>query len=155
MIEVKLLHYTFQFRRLSWKEEFALKFGKEDPRRVTLAASLDNVSGMKISSFSDALKILKSIPTAVLERAYIIYRYKLPKSKIFSTTYLYKAPDPLTHNKKVFEDEEQKEEVIDVIHRQMESTFGRKELQEQQNLEKEILDKSNKRGAVVKGESNE
>jgi hypothetical protein len=148
MIEVKLLHYTFQFRRMTWREEFALKFGKEDPRKVTLAASLDNVSGLKIDKIEDALRIFKTIPEAVLQRAYIIYRYKLPKTRIFSTRELYKAPEPVKHQVRVQEIEEKQEEAVDVLHRQMEATFGRKDLQEQRELEAEILKKSDKRGAV-------
>lgn len=150
MIEVKLLHYTFRFRHLSWREEFALKFGKEDPRRVTLAAALDNISGLKIEKTVDAVRIFKTIPEAVLQRAYIIYRYKLPKTRIFSTRDLYRAPDPSKHTGKIQEIETQREETADVLHRQMEATFGRQELQEQRELESEILKKSGKRGAIKK-----
>jgi hypothetical protein len=150
MIEVKLLHYTFQFRRLTWREEFTLKFGNEDPRRITLAAALDNVSGLKIEKFEDALKIFKPIPTSVLQRAYIIYRYKLPKARLFTTRDLYKAPEPTVHAVRVQEAEDQQEEAVDTLHRQMEATFGRKDLQEQRDLENEILRKSGKRGAIRK-----
>jgi len=149
MIEVKLLNYIFQFRRLSWREEFALKFGKEDPRKVTLATALDNVSGTK-TNFEDAMRILSSIPPAVLERAYIIYRYKLPKARIFSTRHLYKAPEPLTVVRRVEEEEAQLEETVDTLHRRMESTFGKQELKEQRELEQVILKRSEHRGAVKK-----
>jgi hypothetical protein len=155
MIEISLLHYTFQFRRLAWREEFSIKFGKEDPRRVTLATALDNVSGLKINSVDEALKIFKSIPNAVLERAYIIYRYKLPKTRIFSTRDLYKAPEPNAHIEKIQEVQSQEEEAADTLHRQMEATFGHKDLQEQRELESEILRKSNKRGAMRKAPDEE
>jgi hypothetical protein len=150
MIEVKLLDYAFQFRRLSWREEFRMKFGGEDPRRIVLATALDNVSGLKIETLEDAMKVLKSIPEAVLQRAYIIYRYKLPKTRIFSTQNLYKAPEPAEHFGKIQKIEEEKEEAMDVLHRQMEATFGRQELQEQRELEGEILARSGHRGAIKK-----
>jgi hypothetical protein len=144
MIEVKLLKYVFQFRRLSWREEFALKFGKEDPRKVTLAAALDNVSGTK-TTFEDAMRIFGTIPPAVMQRAYIIYRYKLPKARIFSTRHLYKAPEPLVVMRRVEEEETQQDQAADALHRQMENTFGREELKEQQNLEREIFRKADPR----------
>jgi len=154
MIEVKLLHYIFQFRRLSWREEFILKFGREDPRKVILSTALDNISGLKISTVDEAMRIFCTIPEAVLRRIYIIYRYKLPKTRIFSTRDLYKAPEPSVYVGKIQQFEDQREEALDVLHSQMESTFGRKELREQRELESEILKKSEKRGAVRK-ETNE
>ncbi len=149
MIEVQLLNYIFQFRQLTWREKFALKFGKEDPQKIILAAALDNVSGTK-TTFEEAMRIFQKIPPAVLRRAYIIYRYKLPKARIFSTRDLYKAPEPLTFNRRAVETEQQREDAVDVVRRQMETTFGRQEVAEQAAVEAEILKKSEHRGAIPK-----
>jgi hypothetical protein len=146
-VEIKILKYTFNFRRLSWREEFSMKFEpKENRLSNVLAHALVDVSGMRVGSVQDAKKLLKQIPTSIIDRMYIIYKGSQPEPKNFSTMGLYRAPEPRKFMGKITKEAEQREEVIDKVEREMAAKFGTKELQEARATEREMLRKSGGRG---------
>jgi hypothetical protein len=62
-VEIPLNSFKYRFRRLSWEDEFQIKFpAGEDQRLIFLSHALHNVSGMRITSKEDAHTILKQIP---------------------------------------------------------------------------------------------
>ncbi len=81
-VEVKLLKYTFQFKRLRWREEFAIKFPpKASPQRIILAHALLEVSGIKPKTSDEAIKVMDAIPMAIVERVFSIWRGTFPPAR--------------------------------------------------------------------------
>ena len=146
-VEVKLLQYTFHFRKLTWREEFGIKFEpKENRLRTVLAHALADISGYQIKSIDDAKKVLNQIPTSIISRAFIIYKGSLPNEHRFSTLGLYKAPEAAKYQKKIMESEQEREAVMDRVEQEMASKFGTKELMENRRLENQMLRNSKGRG---------
>jgi hypothetical protein len=146
-VEVKLLKYTLRFRQLSWREELSLKFPEKEDRRCTLLAhALADVSGLKVTSPEDALKVMKTLPESVIHRVFIVYRGSFPPPRIFTTTGLFKAPEP-NHVSRLFEEEEEKrDQTMDKVEEEMRQKFGSKELEETKEVERQMLRNSKMRG---------
>src|SRR5258708_26448553 len=103
-VEVKLLNYNFLFRPMCWREEFKIESGPDVGRlRSTLAHALVEISGLKVESIADALRVMEAIPSAVLYRIFLIYRGSLPAPRLFKTVGLYHAPEPSRLVKKIQE----------------------------------------------------
>lgn len=148
-VEVKLLHYKFRFRKLSWREESHLEIppGK-NPMRVVLAHALEEVSGLPVKSVKEAVKVFAAMPSPVVSRVYRIYKGLLPPSRRFETAGLYCAPEPSIYAKRVMEEEDVIDQASDKVMRQMEQSFGKKELEEAAEVDRQILKASKLRGAV-------
>jgi hypothetical protein len=148
-VEVKLLNYSFLFRALTWREELSIKYPeKEDRRRVILGHALHEVSGLPVKTADEGLKLMKALPEPVIARAFIVYRGSLALPRIFTTTGLFQAPLP-NRVAAVFEAEEQKrEEIMDKVEAEMAAKFGRKELMETREIERQMLKNSKMRGAT-------
>lgn len=148
-IEVKLLQYTFHFRKMTWREEFGINYPKDVSRiKIYLASALSDISGLKVTSLEDALRVLAPIPVSVIQRVYIIYRGSLPEPHLFSTVGLYKAPEPKHMRVKFLEAEQETERVMDRVEKEMEEKFGRKELEEARELERQMAKNSKLRGVT-------
>jgi hypothetical protein len=147
LIEVILTNFRFQFRRLYWKEEFALQAKGRDERRVLLAAALVEISGLKVNSFDEAYRVLEALPMPILHRVFIIYKGKQPGTRQFTTRNLYKAPNPAAYGTRLAEDAEATEQKADALTKRMEQQFGAKELQEAAEVDRKILQASKFRGA--------
>ncbi len=148
-VEVKILKYAFQFRQLSWREEAAIRLSKGDNRfRAILSHALVEVSGLKVGSPEDAMKVLKAIPSSVLQRVFVIYKGSLPNPRQFATTGLYKAPEPGKLVKRLAEVEQQRDQIMDRVEREMEQKFGKQEIHEQLELERQMAKNSKMRGAT-------
>jgi hypothetical protein len=164
LIEVVLLNYRFKFRRLFWKEEFELDTKDRDGRRVVLATALVEVSGLMLKNFDDAWRVLEALPTAILHRVFIIYKGKQPETRAFTTRNLYKAPETTTVGTRIAEEQDANEKTADVALARMEQQFGKQEIAETAELDRQILEGArNKdpkaphkfRGAVRKYEDEE
>jgi len=154
-VDVKFANYRFRFRQLHWREDFNIKFPpKKDPFKVILANALEEVSGLKINSLEEAYKVVDAIPPAISTRLFKIFKGSLPPSRHFVTAGLYKAPDPSSYIQRVEEAEVQVESVVEKTVKQMESKFGKKELDEAREVDRLILEGARKkdgkgyRGAV-------
>lgn len=148
-VEVKLLNYTFKFRELHWREEFGLAFDeKSDRLRTILSHALVEVSGLLTKSPAEAMTVLKAVPSAIIQRVFIVYKGSLPAPRVFHTVGLYKAPEPNRLIKKIKESDEERDQITDRVEREMESRFGRKELEEQRELERLMFKNSKGRGLV-------
>src|SRR5271157_2580938 len=148
-VEVKLLQYTLHFRKMTWREEFDIKYPKDESRiRIYLASALSEISGLKITSFKDAMRVLAPIPMTVIQRVYIIYRGSLPEPGLFSTVGLYKAPEPKHMRIQFLEAERETDRVMDRVEKEMEQKFGRKELEEAKEVERQMAKNSKLRGAT-------
>lgn len=105
-VEVKLLQYIFKFKRLKWREEFAIIFPpKVSPQRIVLSHALLDVSGIVPKTPEEAMKVLNAVPIALVERVYRIWKGSFPASRKFTTSRLYKAPEPVVYNQKMVERE--------------------------------------------------
>lgn len=148
-VDVQLLKYKFKFRKLTWREESALKIpAKVHPYRVVLATALVEVSGLSIGSPEEAMKVVGRLPLPVLNRVFMIYKGKLPEDRRFETVNLYKAPEPANYVQRVMEDEEAMEPTVDEAVRRMETQFTRRELAEAAEVDRKIVQGSKLRGAV-------
>lgn len=154
LIEVILLNYRFKFRRLFWQEEFGLqaKSKNRDARRVLLAAALQEVSGLKIKSFDNAWRLMEAIPTPIMYRVFLIYKGKQPETRMFATRNLYKAPAPTVYGQRLEESAEATERAADVVVQRMEQQFGKKELAEAAEVDRQIVTASRLRGAIRKND---
>ena len=148
IIEVKLLNYKFLFRPVFWREEFKADAGPRDGDRLRalLSRALVEVSGLKIASPEDAMRVLKAIPLTVIYRVFLIYKGSLPASRLFKTVGLYKAPEPSRMVRRIQEAEVEREHIMDRVEREMEAKFGRQELLETRRIEQEMLRNSRGRG---------
>lgn len=147
-VKIQLAQYQFTFRRLLWKEEFGLKPGKKDPRRVLLATALVDISGLKVNDLKEALRVIAEIPRPILERVYVIYRGSLTDDRQFKTRSLYKAPEPQAYQTRVYEAEEAAEQVHDVVMERAEQQFGKQELEEAKEVERQVMEGARKRGTA-------
>jgi hypothetical protein len=148
-VEVKILKYRFLFRQLTWREEFALKFPKDvDRRAVLLAHALDEVSGLKVTDVNEAMKVMKALPPTIVSRVFIVYRGSLPIPRIYTTTGLFKAPEPNAVARVFEQEEEARDKIMDKVEAEMESKFGRKELAEAREVERQMMRNSKLRGAT-------
>jgi hypothetical protein len=148
-VEIKLLKYAFIFRQLTWRDEFKVKYDpKKDRFRSHLAAALVEVSGLKVNTAEEAMKVLDAMPQSVINRVFVLYKGGLPEPRIFSTVGLYKAPEPSRFVKKFEEVEEQRERVMDKIESEMEQKFGSKELEEAREVERLMAKNSKLRGVT-------
>jgi hypothetical protein len=146
-IEVKILQYTFQFRQLSWREENAIVYTKgEDRLKTILSYALVEVSGLKVKSREEAMKVLRPLPSAVVQRCFVMYKGSFPMPRRFSTMGLYKAPEPGRLVKRMEEVEQQRDHIMDKVEQELEAKFGRRELDETLAAEREMLKNSGGRG---------
>jgi hypothetical protein len=149
LIEVKLLQYVFRFKPLNWREEFSVEYNpKKNRLRTLLASALMEVSGLKVSTVEEAWKVLEPLPDPILNRVYIIYKGSLPESRAFNTLGLYKAPEPSRFVRQLEKVEQQREEVMDKVEKEMETKFGRKELEEAMRTEREMAKNGGLRGVT-------
>lgn len=150
LIEIILLNYRFKFRRLYWKEEFQLAANGRDERRVLLAAALTEVSGLPIKDFNEAYRVLDAMPTPILHRVFIIYKGKQPPTREFATRNLYAAPEPSAYGVHLGEASEAADKATDTLVARMEQQFGKKEVEEAAEVDRQIVRASKLRGAVPK-----
>lgn len=148
-VEINILQYTFRFRQLTWREEAAIKFAKNDDRaRVVLAHALVEVSGLKVDSVVAAEKVLRPIPKTVIHRMIIMWRGSYPVPRRFGTTGLYRAPGTGVVAARLKQVEEQREEVMDKVEAEMREKFGDREINEALEAERTMLRNSKMRGAT-------
>jgi hypothetical protein len=138
--EVKLLQYSFRFRQLSWREELGMLFPeKVDRRRTLLAHALSEISGLKVNTTEEGMKVMDALPISVVHRVFILYRAAQPEPRVFTTTGLYRADEPNAFHARIARAEEDSEKIMDRVEQEMAQKFGRKELEEQVELEREML----------------
>jgi hypothetical protein len=150
LITVPLANFEFKFRRLVWKEEFEMKTKGLDEKCVYLATALVEVSGLKIKNFQDAYRLMTSLPTPILSRVLIVYKGMQPENQHFTTGNLYKAPDPIQFTRRREAIRDDAETTSDALVKRMESTFGKKELAEAAEIDRQIVRGSGHRGAIPK-----
>src|SRR5574337_996933 len=143
IVEIALLNYQFKFRALTWREEVGMKFDPKDDRmRVILTHALCEVSGLPVKSIDEARRVLAPLPPPVVYRVFVIYKGSLPPPRLFNTVGLYKAPEPNRLAVQFERVEEEREAVMDRVEAEMEAKFGRKEIQEARDLERQMFENS-------------
>lgn len=134
---------------MSWREETAIKFKKEDSRlRTILSYAMTEVSGLKVESPAAAMKLLRVLPEAVVQRVFILYKGSAAAPRRFATVGLYKAPEPGKLIKRMAEVEEQRDATMDRVEREMEQKFGKQEIMETLEAERQMIKNSKMRGAT-------
>ena len=148
-VEVRLLKYVFRFRRLRWREELAIRDkGKTDRRRLLLRHALTEVSGLPIKTAEEAMRLMDALPITIVHRAFVVYRGSLPEPRLFTTVGLYRAPEPNKFVRQLEKAAEERETIMDRVEQEMERKFGRKELEEQREIERQMMKNSGMRGAT-------
>jgi hypothetical protein len=151
-VEVKLLQYTFRFKRMRWREEFAIKLTpNKNPQRILLAHALLEVSGLKPASVDEALQVMEAVPMAIVERVFRIWKGSFPASRKFTTSRLYKAPEPAAHQKRLAMEGSAEDAAHDQSMRQFERQFGAKELAETRETEQKILQAARRKEGGYRG----
>src|SRR5208282_5237265 len=108
-------NFRLVFKRLRWKDEFALQVGGRDGRRVVLAAALLEVSGLKVGGFDEAYRVFEALSEPILHRVFLIYKGKQPDTRRFTTRNLYRAPEPAAYGTLIAEAEEATEKKSDAL----------------------------------------
>jgi hypothetical protein len=149
-VDVQLLGYKFQFRQLTWKEELRLAVapGKNSVIRAVLSHALEDVSGLPVKDPKEAAKIFATMSSPVVRRVFFVYKGSLPPNRRFETAGLYCAPEPSVYVKRIIEDEDIAEQEADRVVQNLENQFGKKELAEAAEVDRQIVKASKLRGAV-------
>lgn len=149
-VEVAVLKYKFRFKPIHWREEFGLKPDpKLDRRRQILAHALTEISGLKINSVDEAVRVFATIPITIIDRIFIVYKGSLTAPRIFKTMGLFRAPPPLQHSRHVENAaRSQEDEAFRRAEELLENKYGKEELRETRELERAILKGSKLRGAT-------
>ena len=154
-VDIPLNNYTYRFRKLSYREEFAINAAPgEDSRKTILTAALTEVSGLPVVA-GDAVQIMAALPDPVIARTWVLYRTGLPDAKFFTTKGLYRAPDPVDFSAREAANEEKREEIIDRTVAHLEHKFGRKELAETLIHEQAMVADARERGTLVRASEKE
>jgi hypothetical protein len=149
LFEVKLLNYTFRFKRLTWREEFLIKFPKgKDQTRVYLSHALKEVSGLSVETIEEATRILEALPSAISSRVFRIYKGQIQPNQRFETAALYKAPEPNKFRVLLQDDETEKDELAERARIRLEQQFGHREVAAATAVDLQILKASKLRGAI-------
>ena len=104
-VEVKLLNYKFTFRKLNWREEHAIKFEGRDARRVLLSSALQDISGLIVTSPTEAYRVIEALPMPILNRVFVMYKGGFPSNREFTTLNLYQAPSPRSYQEQLAREE--------------------------------------------------
>lgn len=105
LVEVRLHSFLYRFRRLNWREEASVRPADgEDFRDAILATALHDISGLKITSLTDARAVIRKVPKTIRTRLWVVYRGNLPDERYFTTGGLYEAPSPQAYNKRLIDD---------------------------------------------------
>jgi hypothetical protein len=150
LIDVTLLRYKFRFRRLSWREELAMRRDrdkKKDPVRQFLSQALHDVSGLIPPSLEKSEEVVSSIPEAIVARVWKVYRGSLPPSRMFTTTELYQAPEPSVRQYHIAEEDMLEDSLHDRAIREMESRYGKQEVAEEADLSRRVLEAARRGGS--------
>lgn len=149
-VDIRLNRYQYRFRKLTYREEFGLdqKAGAAGRKRV-LAAAMTEVSGLPITSREDAALILTTIPVTVLNRVWILYRGGITEDRFFSTTGLYRAPDPHQLSNIQEAADERRSHVVDRTMEAMEQKFGKQEVAEAMAVERRLVEDARRRGTLT------
>jgi hypothetical protein len=149
-VDVRLNRYQYRFRKLTYREEFALdRKAGVDGQKTVLASALVEVSGLPIPSPADALRILSTVPVPVLNRVWVLYRSGVAEDRFFSTTGLYRAPDPHQLNQIQEASDVERSRVVDHSLVAMEQKFGRQEVAETMVTERRLIEDARRRGALT------
>lgn len=156
LIEVEYRGYKFRFRRMNWQQEFAIHYTvSRDPFRTYLSAALAEIVEpegrvRQVVSSDAAYKVFAALPRAIVERIHKVYKGSIPLQRRWVTAGLYKAPEHSQWMRNVAKSEGQREELHDRVESAMEAKYGKQEVAEQRELERQILANSNLRGAIPK-----
>jgi hypothetical protein len=62
LVEIRLNSFLYRFRRLAWTEEAKIKIANgEDARVIILAHTLQDISGLPVTSLEDAKRVIRAI----------------------------------------------------------------------------------------------
>ena len=122
-VEVKLLSYTFKFKRLTWVDYFGLS-SVEDFRKKVLTVALTEVSG-KLLTPDEATTLISSLPPVIIEKVYTIFLGSLDDRRKFSSIDLPQGPDTKDFTHYLQEEGTKKGKIMDEVERQIEMKFGR------------------------------
>jgi hypothetical protein len=152
-VEIKLSTHTFLFRRLTWKDTAQLNVlitkHKMQERLAIPALSMVSVSGRPVS-VDEAFKLLTSIPRPILDTIHKLYRGGLDPHRMFEVPPLYTAPDATTYSKRLAEEEEGGDQVVDELEEFLTQKFGKKEAQEEMEMGRRIVAGTGYAGAISK-----
>ena len=154
-VEVQVLNHTFKFRRLRWTDMSRVNHWiaqhKMHEKLAIPSFALQEVSGRSLTP-EESFKLLIALPRPALDLLYKFYRGSMDPRRMFSAPPLYSAPDAITYSSKLLEEEEHMDEHIDEIEDFLTQKFGRKEVAEEMELGRKIVQGTGLAGAITKEE---
>jgi hypothetical protein len=133
LVEVRLHSFLYRFRRLTWRQEAAVRPAEgEDYRDAVLAAALHDISGLLVNSLTDARAVVRKIPKTIRTRLWVVYRGNLDPDRYFTTRGLFEAPDHTAYNKRLVEAGDAD---VDPAEAELTRRFGPAEVREARQME--------------------
>lgn len=152
-VEVQVLNHTFKFRRLKWQDmsnvtEWIEKHKMHESLAIPSFA-LYEISGRPLTP-EEALKVLLSMPRSAIEILYKYYKGSMDPHRMFSSTPIYSAPDAATYMSKIQEEDSESEAQLDEVEAFLTQKFGRKEVQEEMALGRQMAENTKMAGAMTR-----
>jgi hypothetical protein len=156
LVSIPILDTEYRFRKLTFREEFALIFPRGiDPCRVVLTAALVEVfrvgyTPFPVSDSATAGELLRPIPPPVLQRVWIAYKAGLEENRFFSTKRLYRAPGVKAYNQRVRVEESAEDAAMEPGLNAIRKQFGPQEAADLDKVQKAILKDARDRNILIR-----
>ena len=149
-VEVPILNHTFLFRRLKWTEVAQvnqLLAPLISEPLAQMAVALKSISGRPMTP-EESLKALGKLPRSMQQWVYKLFMGGLDPHRFFACPELTAAPDAATYAKRIAEEEEQTEKTNEEVEEFLVNKFGRKEVDEEMELGRQIVENTGYAGAI-------
>lgn len=154
-VEMTILNHRFRFRRLRWHDMPAVNGWIDQHKMVdhlaVTAHALENISGRDVTP-QEALTVLLSMPRSVQETIFKYYKGNLDPHRMFATTPLWKAPEAAEFKARIDEEESETDATMDEVEELLAQKFGRKALDEERELSRQIVEGTGYAGATKREE---
>lgn len=144
LVHQRLNHLTYSLRRLTWREQARMAIAPgDDPRDAILALALHEVTGLdsrwRPGSPEDARAVILRIPRTLRWRLFIVYRGSLTEDRLFTGGELYRAPEYVTHAKRLLDEGDADENPEE---HEIKARFGPEEAREARQLEATMAERA-------------
>ena len=149
-VEVQVLSHPFTFHRLRWTDMDQVNslMSPLIPESLAqLAVALKYISGRSMKP-DESLQVLTKLPKSMQQSVYKLFMGSLDPHRFFSCQSLSAAPDAAAYAKRIAEEEEETEKVNDEVEEFLINKFGRKEVEEEMELSRQIVEGTGYAGAI-------
>jgi hypothetical protein len=112
-----------------------------------MSLALRSVSGRPVT-VEEAIQILSTMPYTARDLLFKYFKGSLDPHRMFQAPVLYSAPDAVTYIKQIQEEEEETDAKVDELEVFLTQKFGRKEVEEELEMGRRIVEGTGYAGAV-------